>query len=70
MQMVDTGRGAGKSVGSLGINEGMKMEIDNKQMWILCEAKSASHNQIYGAKTAPFMRNQNRVSHKLYNVTG
>ena len=46
------------------------MEIDNKQMWILCEAKSASHNQIYGAKTAPFMRNQNRVSHKLYNVTG
>ncbi len=33
---------------------------------ILCEAETASHNQIYGADAAPFMRIQNRDSHKLY----
>ena len=33
---------------------------------ILCEAESASHNQIYGANAAPFMRIQKQDSHKLY----
>ncbi len=34
-------------------------------MAILCEAKSASHNRIDGAKSAPFMRIQKQDSHKL-----
>ena len=33
---------------------------------ILCEAESASHNQIDGANAAPFMRIQKQDSHKLY----
>ena len=45
-------------------DEKAKRLLSNKS--ILCEAKTASHNQIDGAKSAPFMRIQVRDSHKLY----